>query len=246
VQTGEECDDGNTADGDGCDASCRIEVVQEEGPSDYIAYWKLDETNPNAQAADSGPSGFTGTPQSGVGVITSGLVPLTFGNSAARDFDGVNDRVNTSNSSALFPDQMTVSFWTKNDVYPAQFDGILCKTRQTSWNQGWGFFYNSWNQVAFFIEQWNSNIVYASINPLVWNHIVGTYNGSTLRIYVNGVPGTSDSFGGTLHKDRTLEFGRCGDSSAANSFNINGKIDDVRIYDRVLSADEISALASGN
>jgi cysteine-rich repeat protein len=246
VQASEQCDDGGIESGDGCSSLCIIEPSAQPAPTDYIAYWKLDETNASSDAEDSGPDNYIGDPENGAGVTTSDLAPLEITNAAARDFDGNNDRVDMDDDSELFPSQMTVSFWTKNDVSPVQYDGIICKTRQTSWNQGWGFFYYSSSQVAFFIEQWNANIAIGSVNPLQWNHIAGTYNGNVLRLFVNGNEVDSDTYSGSLHKTRRLNIGRCGDSSGADSFNINGKVDDVRIYDRVLTDDEIEALAGGN
>jgi cysteine-rich repeat protein len=246
TQTSEQCDDGDTIPGDGCDATCTIEPSNDDAPDDYIAYWKLDETNASAIVEDSGLGNYDGDPENGAGVVTSDLAPLDFTNAAARDFDGSNDHIDLDDDEELFPTNMTVSFWTKNDVSPSQYDGIVCKTRRTNWNQGWGFFYYSSTQVAFFIEQWNANIAIGSLNALQWNHIAGTYNGNILRLYVNGIEVDSDTYNGSIHQDRGLHIGRCGDNSDANAFNINGKVDDVRIYNRVLSEDEIEALASGN
>ena len=242
----ESCDDGNTNNGDGCDSTCLIETSADPSPSDYIVYWELDETDPNADVANETGPGYDGTPEEGVGVTTSDKAPLNISNVASRLFDGIDDRVYINDDSHLFPDEMTISFWTKNDVEPAQFDAIMCKTDKPTWSKGWGFFYNSPTQVAFFIQQWDDNIVYADINPIVWNHIAATYDGSTMKIYVNGVEGTSDTYSGPLNKGRKLYFGRCGSDDTANNFNTDGKIDEVRIYDRVLDSGEITALASGN
>ena len=242
----EECDDGNTANNDGCDENCLLEVSADPSPLDYIAYWKLDELNISADVVDSS-NGHTGTPENGVDVDAVDKAVLNFEtNAASRDFDGSDDYIDLNDNAVLFPSDMTVSFWTKNDVPPQQWDGIICKTDSTNWTKGWGFFYDSSSQIHFFVQRYNLNYARVSINPLEWNHITGTYDGNTLRIYVNGVEGTSDSYSGSINKGRKLTIGRCGDRDGANSYNIDGKIDDVRIYDRVLTPAEIQALASGN
>ena len=242
---GEECDDGNITGGDGCNESCLLESSPDPSPTDYITYWKLDETNAGDDVVDEVGS-FDGEPQEGAGVNLFDKPSLNYENAASRDFDGIDDRVFISDNSSLFPNELTVSFWTKNDSPPSQYDGVLCKTDKTSWSKGWGFFYNSTSQIRFFVQQWNSNVVYSDINPLQWNHVLATYDGTTLQIYVNGIEGTSDTYSGPLNKGYKLYIGRCGSNDDANAYNIDGKVDDVRIFDRVLDPDEIAALASGN
>ena len=245
LQTDEECDDGNTDNGDGCDENCEIETSSDPSPTDYVGYWKLDETSASVDVQDSSPNNEDGDPRGGASVSTSDLAPLLFSNTASRDLDGNNDYIRFSTSSHLFPSDITVSFWAKTDGNPSQWDGLVCKTNGTSWTKGWGFFFNSSSQVRFFIQNHSSNYSYASINPTQWNHILGTFNNSSnvLTVYVNGVAGTSDTYtSSSFNRTRRFTIGRCGN----NAYNINGKIDDVRIYDRVLTTTEIAALASGN
>lgn len=231
---GEECDDDNTVDGDGCSSGCLSET---SSPSDYVLYWNLDETS--GSAADGSGNGYAGTVNGGAGTSTD-VPTVNFSNSRSRDFDGNNDYLDYSgkvpNASAF-----SISFWTKNDVAPSQYDGMVCNTNGSTWSKGWGFFYNSSSQIRFFIEG-TSNVAYASITPTDWNHVVGVWNGSTMQIYVNGVAGTSDSFSSNVREQQKFNVGRCGH----NSFNIDGKVDDVRVYERALTTVEITALANGN
>ncbi len=69
-----------------------------------------------------------------------------------------------------------------------------------------------------------------------WTHITGTYDGSVVKIYVNGVEqSTSVNVIGNMETTSTnLEIG-----ARAGSGHINGSISDVRIYNRALSAAEI-------
>jgi hypothetical protein len=82
-----------------------------------------------------------------------------------------------------------------------------------------------------------------SVLPLgQWTHVAGTYDGTSLRIYVNGVlentttfgpqifPGTDDvGIGGTV----------AGLPSGTANYTFNGKIDEVAVYNRALSTQEI-------
>ncbi|MDA1052575.1 MAG: Rib/alpha-like domain-containing protein [Planctomycetota bacterium] len=79
----------------------------------------------------------------------------------------------------------------------------------------------------------------------VWTHVAGVYDGSELRIYVDGVA-SSDSkevSGNLKQSNEPLQFGcDCGGGGVQSPFD--GTIDDVRIYNRALSAEEILTLAN--
>jgi len=80
-----------------------------------------------------------------------------------------------------------------------------------------------------------------------WTHVAGTYNGSVLRIVVNGVRAGSLAVSGTTcHNDRPLAVG-------AKNFPAeglleafwDGQLDDVRLYRRALTDAEIRGLVAG-
>jgi hypothetical protein len=69
-----------------------------------------------------------------------------------------------------------------------------------------------------------------------WSYLTGTYDGATLRMYVNGTLVASQAYsGGMLAANGPLQFG--GNSIWGEYFS--GLIDEVRIYNRPLSAAEI-------
>jgi hypothetical protein len=72
----------------------------------------------------------------------------------------------------------------------------------------------------------------------VWHHVAATVNGTSGQIYWDGEPVTmTDAVIGALETDTTqLTIGE----------NINGWLDDVRIYSRALGAEEVAALVSGS
>jgi len=73
----------------------------------------------------------------------------------------------------------------------------------------------------------------------VWVHVAGTYDGSTMRLYLNGTeqPGAV-SVSGTVATGGGIHLSSSGET-------LNGRLDDVRVYSRALSATEIQALANG-
>lgn len=79
----------------------------------------------------------------------------------------------------------------------------------------------------------------ANLNDDAWHHVVATYDGTTLTLYVDAFFNASADI--TLDTVGTnLEIGRTAFDHAAEPYV--GAIDDVRIYDRVLSDQERGAL----
>jgi fibronectin type 3 domain-containing protein len=83
-----------------------------------------------------------------------------------------------------------------------------------------------------------ANYVDSGRTPTVgqWQFVAGTYDGSTARIYVDGVQAASKTYTGNVGDSNTWRIGAYG--SPAGGF-FDGKIDNVRIYSRALSASEI-------
>ena len=70
-----------------------------------------------------------------------------------------------------------------------------------------------------------------------WYHIVGTYDGSNMKVYVNGTSeGTVAKTGNVRTTDKEVEIGRYYDS---NTYAYQDSIAQPRIYNRALTAEEV-------
>jgi hypothetical protein len=69
-----------------------------------------------------------------------------------------------------------------------------------------------------------------------WYHVAGTFDGSVIRLFVDGVEVETTAAGGTI--DQTSSPFRVGTADASGDF-FDGLIDEVRVYDRVLTPTEI-------
>jgi len=150
-------------------------------------------------------------------------------------FDG-GDKVSLSCPiQALEGSNVTISAWIKTyAVATGQWYPIVTQCD----NYGY-YLYLSGNKAAFYLNGSASAKSAKEINVGEWYHLAGTYNNFQLKIYVNG------SLEGTLD----LEDGYGADTDAyigyaqvGNDYFI-GYIDDVRIYNYVLDADEIWELS---
>jgi len=76
-----------------------------------------------------------------------------------------------------------------------------------------------------------------------WTHIVGSFDGSAMRIYVDGTlkNTTTESFTRSSNTD-SLKLGINYWARTGQTFRYSGKMDDIRIYNRALTAEEVSAL----
>ncbi len=81
-----------------------------------------------------------------------------------------------------------------------------------------------------------------------WHHVAGTYDGSVLKLYIDGQPAGSAAYHGSVAESPYPL--KIGSSGYDDSRLFDGRIDNVRIWNRALSADEIrdavNAACTGN
>ena len=75
-----------------------------------------------------------------------------------------------------------------------------------------------------------------------WTHLAATYDGTTLRFFVNGVQVASNAIAGPLLTSTGVL--RMGGNRIWREF-FTGRIDEVRLYNRALSVTEIQADMNG-
>lgn len=215
-------------------------------------YWKLDEGSGNT-ANDSSGSGNLGTLQNGLDATgwSTTKAPTLFSNLYALVFDGVNDYV----SSAGIPDNggdISISAW----VYPtAAVDGTTTivstmLNSPTGNDNGYSFYLTRFNgAVATIGYDFNTGpgnasggyILTSSIPDNQWTHVALVYNNQSPSIYVNG---SANNFSPIPVRTTSLNNAKIGGLSGSHYFK--GGLDDVRVYNRALSATEVQSLAGGN
>ncbi|RLF41460.1 MAG: hypothetical protein DRN12_03245, partial [Thermoplasmata archaeon] len=157
----------------------------------------------------------------------------------AIQFDGVDDYVEVADSSTLrLKAPFTVEAWVYINSAPSDWVRIVGKGDFTYRN--YGLWYNgSLSQFLFQIYSagGSGNLsYYTNISTNKWYHIAGTYDGFTMKLYVDGNE-VSAAYSQTpyTHPD-PLTIGYAGFHACHN-----GLIDDVRIYNYAKSAQEIEA-----
>jgi hypothetical protein len=78
-----------------------------------------------------------------------------------------------------------------------------------------------------------------SLSTNNWYHVIGTHDGSTIRLYIDGVEIDSASVSSLNEPSNTWDIGR---QSSNDGENWIGELNDIRIYDHALSAQEVQYL----
>jgi hypothetical protein len=210
--------------------------------------WHLDELAGNGSfAADSSNNGNTLTP-GGSGPID--IVPGHFGN--AFDFSqGGNLR--RSLSASLQPQTVTLMAWVKSPVGPGNVKYIAAQGGTLDCNGGASYaLYTgaspNGNRLEFYVTTdsglYESPRAESTIWDGQWHAVAGTYDGATVRFYLDGTEiGTGTPATGALNYAlSTDDFTVATFPGCAGPFQFAGQIDEVRVYDRVLTPDEIHEL----
>jgi hypothetical protein len=137
---------------------------------------------------------------------------------------------------------LSVSLWAKWNGLSGLYQGLIAK--RNSWANAQMMWQIEANQSAGAITFSREGSYPGSGNPILkvgeWTHIAVTFDQTAARFYVNGAETGSGAFSFGSNREAAVHIGCC-DSDGSNPFN--GAIDEVRLYDIVLTPAEILALA---
>ncbi|NTU46671.1 DUF2341 domain-containing protein [Candidatus Roizmanbacteria bacterium] len=221
-----------------------------------IAWWKMDECQ-GTTVSDASGNGNTGTLLVGSGGTQTQPGTCTDGNSASAwnngkngkfgsslNFDGSDDYVDMGNPTSLqITNQITLTGWAYiTDL--ANYRPIISKGR-TSDVTNRGSFQLYSEEAA---DQKSSFTLYTTYEKRLesqsittgWHNIVGTYDGSTMKIYIDGKLSNSGSMSGSIkNSSYNVLLGSEKDNAGNLVAKYNNKLDDVRIYNYALTASQV-------
>ncbi len=201
------------------------------------AYWKFNEN-----AAGNGAIDYSGYGHTGVATGTTATTGR-FGN--GRSFNGTADDVIVPDADDLDGTNHTISMW----CFLANSTASRCviTKHNTATKSGFAFFFNDADDKFYY--QAGDGVTwatYSAASPAIvvpaagaWYHVVGVHDSSVHNIYVNGAVSGTDTGGTVVGSNRDVYFGRNADSPTSYS---PGVLDEVRIFNRTLSATDISDL----
>ena len=157
----------------------------------------------------------------------------------ALSFNGTNALVNIPDAASLrLTTAMTLEAWVNPSTVNNKWRDVIYKGNDNYYLEGTS---NTRSRPALGGTFGTSNAdLYgtAALAPNTWTHLAGTYDGATLRLYVNGVQVSSAARTGSIATSTNpLQIG--GDSLFGQYFS--GTIDEVRVYNVALTAAQIQA-----
>jgi hypothetical protein len=203
-------------------------------------------------------SGTTATDSSGNGnngtIAGATRVTGQVGFGGALSFNGTSSIVNIAHSASLaLSSAMTLEAWVNPSANTgvAPNDGwrtVIMKERGTG-GLAYSLYSNDGNsnpsRPAGYIRNNNADVEATAAPALpvgVWTHLAVTYDGTSVRLYVNGVlRSTTSAPGGIAASTSPLRIGGNTVFSSPGTEYFAGLIDEVRVYNRALSAAEITA-----
>jgi hypothetical protein len=217
-----------------------------------VGYWPFDGPDiSGTTATDRSGQGNNGTLTGANGVPTRAIGKL----GQALSFDGVDDYVEMTNESSFDFERtqpLTISAW----IYPDSTSegSIVSKMNDASPYLGYELRPStSCTPICLrfnLVNTWPTNRITIENNTALalnqWYHVAATYDGSSsangARIFINGLPDAvtvgGDSLTASVLNNETVKIGIRTNATVGFSRTI----DDVRIYNRALSAQEVQAL----
>ena len=203
--------------------------------ADLMGWWKMEDENSGTVVDSSG--------WDNDGTIYGNPQWVDGAQGEALQFDGEADYVDTGYATDLA--NWTVCTWVTSPLAPAATAATgpvhREKNFQINWNHGTA---EDRGAAGLCIAGTWYFATFGNLSGNTWYHLAATYDGSALKTYVNGeLMATNVSPKGPADSEAaTLVFGK--HATAAQFFA--GAVDDVRLYDRALTADEVKQTMRGD
>ena len=172
-----------------------------------------------------------------------------FGGAYHFSITNLTDRIVIPNSDLLNPDYITVSAWIKTRDTDGFWNRIVDKDYRKGYNLGLGGDYNEKGWRGKLFSDGSAGFIASdrAVGDNRWHHVAATFDGKVVCCYIDG-QGKIQSLKAPKRLDKNnwdLCIGNSVTEDQSGEFiAYDGLIDEVRIYNRALSADEIKALAT--
>jgi len=205
-----------------------------------LALWLPFDTDETPDYIDKGPIGNDGSQ-----ATASDQPTFSSDNGGVYSFDGVDDSISIAASTSLnaIGNLMTITAWLKLDAHGWQM--ILIKGTGAAHPIPFQFSFNPDGDLNFYQSEGGAFVTaIAGTVPVPtnqWTFVAAVNDGSDAFVYINAVQADTDATPATAVDTDTETLGLGANVVAGTSF-IDGFLDDVRIYDRGITAAEVLAI----
>jgi hypothetical protein len=193
-------------------------------------------TMTNMDAATDWLTGQTGAPQ------------LVEGYNRKAVFEDSTDYVLADNAGIT--GDLSVSAWIYRFSDTLYYAGVVAKMGASSGSNGWMFRFDSSHQLEFMLQRSGvfSGEGSVTLSNNTWHHVVGTNDGTNLKVYLDGSLGSTVSSGGATTDSGTKiqigTYGYAGSNPPPNTYPFYGIVDEVIIYNSALTLAQVQVLAA--
>ena len=234
VESGEACDAG--ASNGSCPASCSSSCTVNSCSTllnGLVSYWKLDGSAADSVGSNNGT--LSGSPTWTTGKINGAL-----------SFSGSSQYADMGTKFPSITSAITISAWVNPgssqiqyaDIWgdhQSDFKGMVMQQNSNTLNQySWGYGNGS---------NFNGGTGFFNLTSGTWTHVVAVKDATTCYVYINGVEQTSlrGTCTSAIVPATSINYS-LGRGYAGGGRFFNGKIDEVAVWNRALSASEVSQL----
>jgi hypothetical protein len=215
--------------------------------SSVVGQWRLDEGAGQA-AVDDGPFGLDGRLGASNGVDSRDPERIAGLSGGALRFDG-RTFVRLPTAAELAPNTISLEAVVRADGSPGRFRYVLSRGSEECVAGSYGLYTASQGGIAFYVFDGKAYRISAAAAPAdVWNggwhHVAGVFDGSALRLYVDGRP-----VGSPAPAPLSIAYGLTssdmyfGTYQGSCSLPLKGDIDAIRVWRGPLAPDYIGQLA---
>jgi hypothetical protein len=220
---------------------CFVQPGEEEEMPVPVLTWKFDEKTGNTSTESSGADS-PAQLKNGADIVSGGVAS----NSLA--LDGVDDYAEIDSGALDGKEQFTISFWVNMSRLPQLNYSLIGKEggdtdnafRLTIEPSGAGHFVMSTSEAG-----WYSSVAgfHFPLKIGQWHQVTATYDGRNARVYIDGEEEgmSGDMAGGLSVVSNPI---RLGHKSASNIEFAQANIDELQLYDRALTGDQVAKLYS--
>ncbi len=217
-------------------SGAEVDVLAHPPEYGLVAYWPMD-----GDAVDATGHGYDGSLRGDVS-----FAPGILGGAAT--FDGADDRISIT-GIVPYESELSIAGWLRF-AGPPQGDHTFLFLRAASCNlamQSVGYHYST-QTIHVDVADFDPWYVFAPANLVdgQWYHLATTVTAGNVSVYLNGTLIADEPLTGTLDTTSCYvehAIGGAESSVLGGPWSHNGLIDDVRVYNRQLSAAEVRGLA---
>lgn len=224
--------------GAGDDAEITLDVQEPEVAVGLKSWWKMSGEYSASQAEiDAAPNGTNNLQIFGNPAFASGRFNKVVTLTSSSEY-----MVASSSASLELTGQLTVAAWVRSNTVP---NNAILIHKLTSTGGGFQLGVDNLGKVSAYVGNGTTSLVAKDNNRSIlgglWHHVVSTYDGSKLLVFIDGTQGDIEGDGIDVLAANTEPL-YVGKNPAYTNRNFTGDIDDVQIYNTALTGAEIEKL----